>query len=93
MNKDEFINFMIDYHKSLDDAAYNEESVIDLLDLDDSFVLTLKSNFKKDGVDYITWWEYEKAGNPEIKLFDENSNEIPSESLDDLWEIVKDCIK
>lgn len=46
--------------------------------------------FQKEGVDDIIWWMYEKCGRPDYKMWDKNGNEIPTETLDDLWEIVKD---
>ena len=49
--------------------------------------------FQEEGVDDISWWLYEKCGRPDYKMWDKNGNEIPTETLDDLWEIVKDCRK
>lgn len=53
----------------------------------------LKISFKEEGVDDINWWIYEKDGNPELKMYDQDKKEIPTETLDDLWEIVKDYHK
>lgn len=49
--------------------------------------------FKEEAVDDINWWLYEKAGCPDYKMWDKDGNEIPTETLDDLWEIVKDFRK
>lgn len=46
--------------------------------------------FNEDGIDDINWWMYEKAGNPEFKMWDEDGNEIPTDTIDDLWELIKD---
>lgn len=45
--------------------------------------------FEKEAVDDINWWLYEKNGRPDMKMWDSNDVEIPTETLDDLWEIVK----
>ena len=49
--------------------------------------------FQEEGVDDINWWLYEKCGRPDYKMWDKDGNEIPTETLDDLWEIVKDYRK
>ena len=51
---------------------------------------TLSFLFNEDGIDDINWWLFEKSGNPELKMWDADENEIPTETIDDLWEIVKD---
>ena len=52
----------------------------------------IESNFDEEGQDWINWWLYEKDGNPELKAWDENDNEIPTETIDDLWNLVKDHV-
>lgn len=49
--------------------------------------------FQEEGVDDINWWLYEKCERPDYKMWDKDGNEIPTETLDDLWEIVKDYRK
>lgn len=49
--------------------------------------------FQEEGVDDINWWLYEKCGRPDYKMWDKDGNEIPTETLNDLWEIVKDYRK
>lgn len=46
--------------------------------------------FQKEAVNDINWWLYEKQYNPTLKMWDENENEIPTETVEDLWNIVKD---
>lgn len=53
--------------------------------------LLVESHFDEEGQEWINWWLYEKDGRPELKAFDENDNEIPTETIDDLWNLVKDC--
>ena len=54
------------------------------------FAKTLNLLFNEDGVDDISWWMYEKSGNPEFKMWDENEKEIPTDTIEDLWNLVKD---
>lgn len=56
------------------------------------FEKILNLRFNDSGIDIIFWWLYERK-------YDENLNikidgkEVPSDTLDDLWEIVKDYRK
>lgn len=45
--------------------------------------------FDEEGVDTIGWWLYEKRFRSDYKMWDKNGNEIPTETTNDLWEIVK----
>ena len=54
------------------------------------FDKTLDLLFNEDGVDDIYWWMYEKSGNPEFKMLDENGKEISTDTVEDLWNLVKD---
>ena len=54
--------------------------------------MLIYTNFDEEGQDWINWWLYEKDGNPELKAWDENDNEIPTETIDDLWNLVKDHV-
>lgn len=47
------------------------------------------SYFDERGSDWIFWWLYEKDGRSDMKAYDENHNEILTETIDDLWELVK----
>nr|DAT77765.1 MAG TPA: hypothetical protein [Caudoviricetes sp.] len=57
------------------------------------FDFTLSILFEPEAVDDILWWVYERRINPELKMWDENGNEIPTETIEDLWNIVKDFRK
>lgn len=54
------------------------------------FLDVLKLLFNEDGVEDITWWLFEKQGRSDFKMWDADGNEIPTETIDDLWELVKD---
>ena len=55
--------------------------------------LIFTSNFTTEGCDWIFWWLFEKGSTPELKAYDENEKEIPLETIDDLWNFVKDYRK
>ena len=48
----------------------------------------LKVAFSEEGIDWITWWLYEKSGS-DLQAYDENGDELPTDTPEDLWEIVK----
>jgi hypothetical protein len=54
------------------------------------FDKTIDLLFNEDGVDDINWWLYEKSGNPELKMWDADGKEIPTDTVEDLWNLVKD---
>lgn len=49
----------------------------------------LNALFDEDGVDQISWWLCEKSINPSLKIY-KDDKEIPSETIEDLWNLVKD---
>lgn len=100
ITKDEFTN-LISNHVKWDDRIgevctitkaniYETDWVIYGYEL---FMTTLNLLFKREAVEDIYWWIWEKAGRPDMKMWDETGKEIPTETLDNLWEIVKDYRK
>lgn len=59
--------------------------------------VVLQTVLNEKGVDWVYWWLYERTpiieGDESNKAFDENGNEIPTETVDDLWNIIKDYRK
>lgn len=53
------------------------------------FDKVIRAHFTQEGEDWIFWWLYEKDGNPEMKAWDEDHDEIPMETMEDLWRHVK----
>ena len=53
----------------------------------------LETYFTEEGTDIIYWYLFEKNGNSEYKMWDKDKNEIPTETIEDLWNIVKDYLK
>ena len=49
--------------------------------------------FDEDGIDWINWWIYERPalfeGDEVNKAYNEDGSEIPTETVDDLWNIVE----
>lgn len=51
----------------------------------------ISSNFSTEGVDWINWWIYER---PILNInqplaFNKDCSEIPTETIEDLWDIVE----
>lgn len=53
------------------------------------FERVIKAYFTEEGVDWMFWWLYEKAGDPEMKAWNEDHDEIPMETREDLWRYIK----
>lgn len=54
------------------------------------FDKTLDLLFDTEGTDNINWWMYEKSEDPGPKMWDRNGKEIPTDTIEDLWNLVKD---
>lgn len=97
ITKEQFIKLITNHHKHNDrlDAV---EDVLGLAIYDCDWVEygnilfdeVLELLFQEEAVDDISWWLYEKCGRPAYKMYDGNGNEIPTETIEDLWNIVKD---
>lgn len=100
ITKEEFV-LLINKHTEWDDKLDQIHKVLKVhpLELDwveyGAFVFDklLSIAFLDSAVDDINWWLYEKRGNPTFIMSDENGNEIPTETVEDLWNIVKDFRK
>lgn len=96
ITKDRFIKLIIDNEKYNDNLCKLEEALGSSLDGElfeyANFLFNdfLEFAFTDEAVDDIYWWLYEKNGNPTMKMWDKNGDEIPTETIDDLWEIIKD---
>lgn len=55
------------------------------------FYLTINILFSEEGVDWIYWWIWDKPSDKENShAWDKFGKEIPTESISDLWNIVKE---
>ena len=54
------------------------------------FERTISFLFKEEAQDDISWWLWEKDGRSDMKMWDADGKEIPTETVEDLCEIVKD---
>ena len=74
----ELINTVLSFNKELDRW---DDFGIDLFNFDD------------EGIDWINWWLYEKPalfkGEADNQAYDENNKVIPTDTIDDLWNIVE----
>lgn len=101
MTKEGFIKLIENaqnYNKELDRWS---DFGIDLFELPISELgwnflnVVLPELFSDEGVDWINWWLFEKpgfGGDPN-QAYDEDGNVIPTDTIDDLWNIVKDYQK
>lgn len=97
ITKNEFIDLINDYQNWSDQVDKASQALgistlfeSNLIDYTSKlFDKTINILFNENGTDDIYWWIYEKSVNPDLKMFDKEGNEIPSETIDDLWEIVK----
>lgn len=49
--------------------------------------------FEDEGKDAIYWWMFEKDGDKDMKMYEKDGTEIPTETITDLWNYVKDYRK
>lgn len=53
--------------------------------------------FTQEALDVIDWWLYEKFtpwdGKEKLEMYDKDGNIIPTDSIEDLWNYVKDYLK
>ena len=56
------------------------------------FEKILNLRFNDSGIDVIFWWLYERKYDKDLNI-KIDGKEVPSDTLDDLWEIVKDYRK
>lgn len=96
INQERFIHLIEDFKNW--DSRVQESSDLLNVSLYDSpiidytlglFNTLLHIYFNDSAIEDIFWWLYEKDGDPEIKMWDNNDNEIPTETIADLWNIVK----
>lgn len=92
----ELINTVLSFNKELDRW---DDFGIDLFNLPLGDIssrmseLTYTNLFNDDGIDWINWWLYEKPalfkGEADNQAYDENNKVIPTDTIDDLWNIVE----
>lgn len=96
INFEEFKNLINDYKNHLN----NIDNASDALNLSlyDSKIVSysleifnklIECYFNKIASEDIDWWLYEKSSDPSLKMFDESGQEIPSETIEDLWNLIK----
>ena len=56
------------------------------------FEKILNLRFNDSGIDIIFWWLYERKYDKDLNI-KIDGKEVPSETLDDLWNLVKDYRK
>lgn len=99
INKEEFIDIIktiMEFNKELDRWDDFGIEVFELpLGLSGAKLaeLTYTNHFTDKGIDTINWWLYERVSfyNGEFnEIYDKDGDVLPSETIEDLWELVKD---
>lgn len=100
MNKEKFIKLMT----IIKERYYSLESIYDKLnelfgDVSDRFIddislfpiIKIISEIIGDDENWIEWYIYEKewGTKEDMKVTDINNNVVPSETLEDLWELIQ----
>lgn len=86
------INLKVKESNFIDEISeYISDKVIEhLLEITgEEFDSLLKLAFNTDGIDTINWWLYEKSISPDLGIY-QDGKELPSDTIEDLWELVKD---
>lgn len=102
MTKEGFIKLIENaqnYNKELDRW---HDFGIDLFELPISelgwnfFDIILQEFFTDEGIEWITWWVYDRISittGEHLKGYDKENKVIPTETIEDLWNLVKDFQK
>lgn len=94
MEKEEFIELIEEYI----DFTNTIDKIDDILHaciyetkeygfVDRMFHKILEQSFNEQDIEDIDWWLYERRGNPELKYYIDKV-EMPSETIEDLWNIL-----
>ena len=97
ITKEQFIKLITD-HRKHNDRLDEVEDVLGFAIYDCDWVdygnilfdVVLGLLFQEEAVDDINWWLYEKDGRPDYKMWDKDGKETPTETIEDLWNIIKD---
>lgn len=95
MDKTTFVRIIIDYLIYRNRIAEISNNLgLDLMDsnivsyTDKLFNEYLKSNFNPESTDTIIWWCIDKQSNPEL-TYKVDGKLVPSDTINDLWNIVE----
>lgn len=99
MNKIEFTH-LIQNHIDWTDKIENISDVLgislfesDWIDYPNMlFDKIIEEYFDDTERDTIYWWLYEKRHNPELTIKDSEGDILPSETIDDLWDILNHSV-
>lgn len=101
ISKEEFIK-LISEQKKWDNRLDEVGKILDCNPLDMDWVeygallfeRVINILFDMEGVDNINWWLYEKPIlSSSARIWDADGNEIPMETVEDLWNVVKNYRK
>lgn len=98
ITKEQFFNILEDYQKvdSLLDNLHHYNIDIVESDIINSYWKLIdvvwNLSFNEEGVDWINWWACEKNGfnGEKLQAYNEDGSIIPTDTVEDLWNLVKD---
>ena len=99
MKKEEFVELLREHDDQEDRIDTLSSMGLDIFDSplieygNKMFERLIKAYFTEEGAEWVFWWLYEKDGDPGMKAWDKNHNEIPMETMEDLWNYVKQYLK
>ena len=92
----EFKKLVNDYKEYLEELEKYSDLKIDLYDTklasfaEGMFDRYLRLIFNKDGVEWFYWWIFEKPQTGDEQAWDINGNVIPTETVEDLYNLLQD---
>lgn len=100
ISKKEFIS-IISEHRAWENKMDKVQEVLGIVPFDIDFIeysailfeKLLDFIFEPEGTDTICWWLWEKNNRSEYKMYDKDDREIPMETIDNLWDYVKEYQK
>lgn len=94
MDKERFINFINKYIKMTDNIdKFNSLTHSYIYETNDwnfvseMFYEILSENFTKEQIEDIDWWLYDRRNHPDL-IYKIDDKIIPSETVEDLWNII-----
>lgn len=87
-----FIKLVQSYNNNFDKLYELKVDLVNSFLFEDFGILSdlyLDSNYTEEGKDWINWWLFEKPIDNEDHAFDEEGNPIKLETIEELYEFVK----
>lgn len=95
LTKEEFIELINEYQEKHDFInracdvfpGFFENKIVEYANI--MFDRLMNAYFTDEGADWIAWWLFERSNIDEPQAWDENNQVIPTNTVEDLWNVVK----